>query len=102
VGVVAVLGELALIVLGELLADVGGVAGSRAHRCALWLDGPTWDRAHAGSTDEPLAASWRRCTVTWSSLRSLMAQTSRRNQVDEREDHDPHDVDEVPVQPDEL
>ncbi len=42
----------------------------------------------------------RRCVVDW--LRSLMALTSGRDQVDEGEDDDPHDVDEVPVQADQL
>src|SRR5436309_8781015 len=36
------------------------------------------------------------------SARSTRCLLSRRDQVHDREDHDPHDVDEVPVQADEL
>src|SRR3990170_1145046 len=44
--------------------------------------------------------SW--CPATASKCWTSLIRTSCRDQVDEREDDDPHDVDEVPVQTDEL
>src|SRR6266508_2663960 len=56
-----------------------------------WTGSPAWTSASA-------SISW--ATVSVASV--VMPHTSCRDQVDEREDDDPHDVDEVPVEADDL
>src|SRR5438067_302197 len=49
----------------------------------------------------PIASSGMPARIAGSSSQSISL-LLRRDQVHEREDHDPHNVDEVPVQPDQL
>src|SRR4029453_11728202 len=79
-------------------------------RSILWL---YWGRSESGATTgsvspaspasvstAPVSAAATSSLV--SSTCVLMGVTSGRYQVDEREDDDPHDVDEVPVEADDV
>src|SRR2546426_9728264 len=64
--------------------------------------GPGW---RASSGPSATAAGRVRSGVSGTSTLTVRRSPSsfpRRDQIDNGEDHDPHDVDEVPVEPDQL